>query len=108
VGGTHLLPEHAADAPLEGHGQVLKVPQDGPQGAEVVDAKDEVEAVQVDAEATDGEVLLANAHGHIAGHAVIGNAVAIGHHDPNGGAHRHQPDAAHDPRIDEVVGRAAI
>ena len=51
-GGAHALPVDAATVAPEGHRQGLEVPEDGPQGAEVVDAEDAVEAAQVEAERT--------------------------------------------------------
>ena len=55
--GAHPLPLDAASVAPEGHRHGLEVPEDGAQGAEVVDAEDAVEAAQVEADARDGERL---------------------------------------------------
>ena len=46
--------------PPQHHAEVLDVPQDRNQGSQVVEAEHEVKTAEVDAEAGDGEVLLAN------------------------------------------------
>ena len=46
VGGSNPPPEDAAAVPRERHAEVLEVPQDGAQGAQVVDAEDDVEAAK--------------------------------------------------------------
>lgn len=70
---------------LECHVEDLKVPHDGSQGLEVVDAEDEVKPTQVVTEAVDGELLLADVHDHVACHALIGNIITIGYDDSHGG-----------------------
>ena len=60
AGGANPPPEDTAPVPCERHAEVLKVPQDGAQGLQVVDAEDDVKAAQVNAEAAAGELLLAD------------------------------------------------
>ena len=65
VCAAHALPPDAATQALEDHRQGVEVPEDGTQGPEKVDAQDEVEAAQVDADAGDGEVLVADDDGNM-------------------------------------------
>jgi hypothetical protein len=59
TGGVEALPQDVPRAPREGHAQVLEVPEDMAEHAEEVDAEDDNKTVEVDAEATDGELFYA-------------------------------------------------
>ena len=68
-GGAHALPADAATIAPESCRHGVEVPEDGPQGAELVDTEDAVEAAQVEADARDGERLAFDADGNVAGNA---------------------------------------
>jgi hypothetical protein len=63
----------------EGHRQGVEVPEDGSERPQKVDAKDEVEAAQVDAGARDDEVLVADGKGDVLDHPMAVEAVTVGH-----------------------------
>jgi hypothetical protein len=63
----------------EGHGEPLEVPGEGGQRAKEVDAEDEVEAAEREADAGDGEGRPADVDGHVACNAVTRHALAVGH-----------------------------
>ena len=69
----------------ERHAEVLEVPQDGSEGSEEFNTKDEVELAQTNAEAADGELLGANGEGHVASNPLARNTVAVGHQHPQRG-----------------------
>lgn len=74
---ANALQEDTSVAPPKGHAEILEIPQDEPHRAEVVDAKDEVETSQVDAEVGNRKLLLADAHGHVASHAGVGTRSSL-------------------------------
>ena len=101
--GDPIPPEDVVPLPCECHAKVLEIPKDRAEGPQVVDTEHEVKPAKVDAEAADGEVLLANVHGHIAGHYPARHAISVGHHHAHAGAGGRQADAAHQVHMDEVV-----
>ena len=70
VRAAHALPEDAATLAPEGQRHGLEVPENGAQGPQEVDAEDEVEATQVEADACDGEVLGPDVDGDVTGDAL--------------------------------------
>jgi hypothetical protein len=70
-------PDTAAQSP-EDQCSGVKIPKDGPQSAQKIDAEDEVEAAQVDVDAVDEEVLIADEDGDLPSHALTGQAVTVG------------------------------
>jgi len=108
AGRSDPAPDDAASMPPECHAEVVEVPQDRTQGPQVVDAEDEVESAQADAEAADGKLLLADMHGHVAGHRPAWHAVTVGHRHSQPGARCRQTETAHQILVDEVVCRAAV
>ena len=87
------MPRHASAVPLEGHGQALKVPEQGTQRPEEVDAEDEVEAAEREADAGDGERLAADGDRDVMSDPLTRHALAVGDGDKKVGA----PPAARAP-----------
>jgi hypothetical protein len=69
----------------ECHTEVLEVPQDGSEGSEEFNTKDEVELAQTNAEAADGELLGTNGKGDVASNPLALNIVDVGHQHPQRG-----------------------
>ena len=109
VRAIHALPEDAATLTPEGQHHGLEVPENGAQGLQEVDAEDEVEAAQVEANACDGEVLGPDADGDVSGDALTTQVITVGDGDaelrpPDG----RKPQAVHSCVQEEVVGGAGI
>ena len=66
----------------ERHAEVLEIPQDGSEGSEEFNTKDEVKLVQTNAEAADRELLGANGEGHITSNPLAWKTVAVCHQHP--------------------------
>jgi hypothetical protein len=64
--GAHAAPQDAASSTGEGGRLGVEIPCDGAQGAQEVDAEDEVEAAQVDADAGDVVLFTRDQHRDIA------------------------------------------
>ena len=81
-GALNALPPDASAESPESHRQGVEVPEDGTEGPQEVDSKDEVETAQVDARTHDGEVLVADGDGHVPREPMTPETIAVGHRDP--------------------------
>ncbi|KAM3230846.1 hypothetical protein ACQJBY_061181 [Aegilops geniculata] len=81
-GAPNAVPPNAAAQAPEGHRQRVEVPKNVTEGPQEVDAKDEVEAAQVDARTGHGEVFPADGDGYVPCEAMAPEAIAVGHRDP--------------------------
>ena len=98
----------AALAP-EDEGQHIEVPKDGAESGQEVDAEDEVVAAQVDADAVDGERLVADEDGNLPRHPLASKAVPVGDGDAELlRARRLECEAAHGVPGQEVVRRTRV
>jgi hypothetical protein len=78
-------------------------------GPKKVDADDDVEAAQVEADAGDGEGLACDADGNVASDALARQAIAIGDGDTEVLAPlRDEPQATHGGSRDEVMRGARV
>ena len=93
----------------EGHCQGAEIPDDGPQHPEPLDAKDQIEATQVECETVNGEGLAANGGWSSEADTRAAHPVAIGHHDAEAGAWRDgETQALRNRGVDERVGGARV
>jgi hypothetical protein len=74
-------PHDWAPVALEDERLCIKVPGDGTQRAQEVDAKDEVEATEVDADARDGVGRTCDGDLHTTSYPRARQAVTVGHRD---------------------------
>jgi len=84
VGRANALPQNTPAAAGECHAQILEVPENRTQGAEVLDAEDEIEPPEVDAEAADGKLLPTNGESDVMGDPFAGHTVPVSHQHPHG------------------------
>jgi hypothetical protein len=82
VSGRDRVPHNWAPVTLKDERPCVKVPGDGTQRAQEVDAEDEVEAAQVDADARDGVGRACDGDLHATGDPGARQAVVVGHRDP--------------------------
>ena len=76
---------------------------------EPLDAKDQIEAAQVECEAVDGEGLAANGDWSSKADTRAADPVAIGHHDAEAGVWRDgETQALRNHRVHECVGGARV
>jgi hypothetical protein len=93
----------------EGYGEPLEVPGEGAQRAQEVDAEDEVEAAECEADAGDGEGRPEDVDGHVACKAFTRHALAVGHRNAKLVAPlRSESKAPHGRALEERVGGAGV
>jgi hypothetical protein len=109
AGRPQAGPNDAA-APLgEGHGQAVAVPKDRPQQPQELEAQNDVEGAEGEADTVDGKLFGAHPQVDAPRHTLARYVVTVGHLHFDGGVWRGwQLQAAHQTHRHEVGGGAGV